>query len=101
MLFPEHTPEELAPWMQTFLSREDGAAGMFLRELKEPPTQKEPPTTEQLAERARKALGLCVDCGEDARGFFRCASCRVKQSAERKRRRVVQLTHIFDSSRPA
>ena len=30
-LFPEHTPEELAPWMRTFLTREDGAVFIALR----------------------------------------------------------------------
>jgi len=32
MLFPEHTPEELAPWMKTFLEREDGAVFIACRD---------------------------------------------------------------------
>ncbi len=32
MLFPEHTAEELAPWMRTFLTREDGAVFIACRD---------------------------------------------------------------------
>jgi aminoglycoside 6'-N-acetyltransferase I len=32
MLFPEHTAEELAPWMKKFLTREDGAVFIACRD---------------------------------------------------------------------
>ena len=48
--------------------------------------------------RGRNDLGLCVECGKDAGGFYRCEPCRVRIAARKRQREILEQSTTEERS---